>query len=72
MGHNLRKPFTICNIYNPPHENNSDDNISNFLSELSPVRDILQKENTYEAVVGDFNINLLQIKEREKFLWCNV
>ena len=66
MGHNLRKPLTICNIYRPPHDNNSNDNISKFLSELSPVLDILQRENTYAAVVGDFNINLLQINEREK------
>ena len=75
MGHNLRKPLTICNIYRPPHDNNSNDNISKFLSELSPVLEILQKENTYAAVVGDFNINLLQINEREKiwrFLWLNV
>ena len=64
---NLRKPLTICNIYRPPHDNNSNDNISKFLSELSPVLDILQRENTYAAVVGDFNINLLQINEREKF-----
>ena len=67
MGHNLRKPLTICNIYRPPHDNNNNDNISNFLSELSPVLDILQKENSYTAIVGDFNINLLQINEREKF-----
>ena len=67
MGHNLRKPLTICNIYRPPRDNNSNDNISKFLSELSPVLDILQKENTYAAIVGDFNINLLQINEREKF-----
>ena len=73
MGHNLRKPLTICNIYRPPHDNNSNDNFSNFLSELSPVLDILQRENTYAAVVGDFNINLLQINERDlRFLWLNV
>ena len=66
MGHNLRKPLTICNIYRPPHDNNNND-ISKFLSELSPVLDILQKENSYAAIVGDFNINLLQINEREKF-----
>ena len=46
-----------------------------FLSELSPVPDILQKENTYAAVVGDFNINLQQINERVKFekvFWLDV
>ena len=67
MGHNLRKPLTICNIYRPPDDNNNNDNISNFLSELSPVLDILQKENSYATIVGDFNTNLLQINEREKF-----
>ena len=44
----------------------NNDNISKFLSALPPVLDILQKENTYAAVVGDFNINLLQSNEREK------
>ena len=66
-GYNLRRPLTIGNIYRPPHDNNSNENIGIFLKELSPIIDILQKENTYGAVVGDFNINLLQIGEREKF-----
>ena len=75
MGHNLRKPLTIWNIYRPPHYNDNNDNTSKFLSELSPVLHILQKENSYAAIVGDFNINLLQINEREKNLkvsltWC--
>ena len=74
MGHNLRKPLTICNMYHPPHDNDNNDNISKFLSELSPVLDILQKENSYAAIVGDFNINLLQINERENMnislIWC--
>ena len=38
-----------------------------FISELSPIIEILQSENTYAAIVSDFNINLLQISEREKF-----
>ena len=59
MDSNLCKPLTICNIYHPPHDNNGNDNISIFLSEISPVLGILQKEETYAAVVGDFNINLL-------------
>ena len=67
MGHNLRKPLTIWNIYRPPIDNDNIDNISKLLSELSPVLDILQKENSYAAIVGDFNINLLQINERENF-----
>ena len=43
MGHNLHKPLAICNIYRSPHDNNSNDNNSKFLSQLSPVFDILQK-----------------------------
>ena len=66
-GHNLRRPMVIGNIYRPPHHNNNNDSIDNFITELSPILDILQKENTYTALAGDFNINLLQINERDKY-----
>ena len=66
-GGNLCRRFTIGNIYRPPHDNNNNVNIQQFVSELSPIMEILQSENTYAAIVGDFNINLLQISEREKF-----
>ena len=63
----LCRAFTIGNIYRPPYDNNNNANIQQFISELSPMIDIIQRENTYAAIVGDFNINLLQISEREKF-----
>ena len=66
-GQNLRRPITIGKIYKPPHNNNSNANIERFLEEISPIINTLQKENKYAAIVGDFNINLLQINEREKF-----
>ena len=67
-GGNLCRTFTIGNIYRPPHDNNNNNvNIQQFISELSPIIEILQSENTYAAIVGDFNINLSQISEREKF-----
>ena len=66
-GGNLCRTFTIGNIYRPPHDNNNNVNIQQFMLELSPIMEILQSENTYAAIVGDFNINLLQISEREKF-----
>ena len=66
-GGNLCRTFTIGNIYRPPRDNNNNINIQQFISELSPIIEILQSENTYAAIVGDFNINLLQISEREKF-----
>ena len=66
-GHNLKKNKVIGNIYRPPHNNNNNENVDTFISELSPIIDILQKENAYSAIVGDFNINLLQISERDKY-----
>ena len=62
---NLRWPITIGNIYKPPQNNNNNANIERFIEEISPIINTLQKENKYAAIVGDFNINLLQINERE-------
>ena len=73
MGDNIRKPLTICNIYHLPHDKNSTNNNSKFVSELSPVIDILQKQNTYAAVVYDFNINhkSMNVKNLKISLtWC--
>ena len=66
-GHNLRKRLTIGNIYRPPHDNNNTTNVETFIDEMSPIIDKLKKENSYAAISGDFNINLLQINEREKY-----
>ena len=66
-GGNLRRTLTIGNIYRPPHHNNNNESISKFIAELSPIIEALQKENTYASLVGDFNINLLQINERETY-----
>ena len=66
LGPSLNWPLTIGKIYRPPHDNNNNENISKFIAELSPIIELLQSENNYATVVGDFNINLLQINEREK------
>ena len=60
-GHNLRRPITIGNIYRPPHNNNNNANIETFIEEMSPIINTLQKKNKCATIVGDFNINLLQI-----------
>ena len=65
-GHNFHRPITIGNIYRQPHNNNNNANIENFIEEISPIINTLQKENKYATIVGDFNINLLQINEKEK------
>ena len=66
-GENLTRPLTIGNIYSPPHNNNNNETITKFINELTPIIEDLQKQNSYASIVGDFNINLLQIKEREIF-----
>ena len=38
-----RRTFTIGNIYRPPHDNNNNANIQQFISELSPIVDIIQR-----------------------------
>ena len=65
-GHNLSKTLTIGNMYRPPHDNDNNKNIEKFIDQISPIIDIIQKENSYVAIVGDFNINLLQVNKREK------
>ena len=73
MGHNLRIPLTICNNNRLLHDNNININIIKFVSELSPVLDILQKENTYAAVVDDFNINYKWMNLiKWRFHWLDV
>ena len=64
-GHNLT--LTIGNMDRPPHDNINKKNTEKFINEISPIIDILRKENSFVAVVGDFNINLLQVDEREKY-----
>ena len=67
-GGNLCRTFKIGNIYQPPHNNNNNANIQQFNSDLPPIIDIIQCENTYAVIVGDFNINLLQISERKEMV----
>ena len=64
----LRRPLTIGNIHYPPHNNNNNETITKFINELTPIVGDLQKQYNYASIVGDFNINLLEIKEREIFL----
>ena len=67
-GYNLSKNLTIGNMYRPPHVNNNNNNIEKFV-EISPIIDIIQKENCYAAIVGDSNKNLLQVNERDKYAY---
>ena len=42
-------------------------NIECFIGELTPIVHKIGKECAYALILGDFNIDLLQINEREKF-----
>ena len=61
----LSKPITIGNVYRPPYDNNSNHSIENFIQQFTPVIDKLSKNNLHAVVVGDFNIDLLKVDERE-------
>ena len=63
----LLRPVTVCNIYKPPRDNNSNRNISAFLDKLSPIIHSLTKHNTETIIVGDMNIDLLKINDRTKY-----
>ena len=56
------KNIDIGNIYRPPKDNNSSSNVSQFTQELSPVLEQMTNSNSHCILLGDFNINLLNIK----------
>ena len=63
-GGGLPNEIIICNVYRPPRDLNSDyrkfiDEFSEFLEEIENKNEII--------IIGDFNINLLKINERELF-----
>ena len=60
------KHIILGNIYKPPKENNNT-NIETFISELTSDLYNLDRLNTNVILAGDFNINLLQIKNRPVF-----
>ena len=66
-GADMPHPIIIGNVYRPPRENNNNSNIENFIKEYSPVIQKICKPKTESLVVGDLNIDLLQINHREKY-----
>ena len=65
-GEDLSKKVTLCNIYRPSTRNENNQVIDQFITEISPIVENLSKENSTLIFAGDFNINLLNINEREK------
>ena len=66
-GDNLAKHITLGNIYRLPKCNNNDQVISTFINELAPVITKWGKECSETIIVGDFNIDLLKVSERQKY-----
>ena len=66
-GENLCSQIRLSHIYRPPRLNNNNASIETFLKEISPYLDTLSKENQTQIISGDFNIDLKEIKRREKF-----
>ena len=61
----LSRFILLGNVYRPPRNNNDNDSIRRFNTESSSVLNILAKSNLNIIISGDFNINLLEINERE-------
>ena len=65
-GPDITNKITLCNIYRPSTSNESNFVIESFISEITPIVEALDKENSNLIFLGDFNLNLLQINERER------
>ena len=63
---NLKSKVIIGNVYRPPRRNNCNSEIELFLEEFKPIIHTFNKENASIFLPGDYNLNLLDIQEREK------
>ena len=61
----ISKKLIIGNIYRPPRNNNQNYDI--FISELQPIFEYLNTKKCEIVISGDFNIDLLKLKEKPKF-----
>ena len=66
-GGRLERPLTLCNLYKPPLHNNNNSNIQHFLDAFTPIFNSVARSSADVLVVGDLNIDLLKVGEREKF-----
>ena len=65
FGNGLKKTITLCNIYRPPRDRNDD--IQGFIDDLNPIIDTLSRETSDKIILGDFNIDLLNVTTRQKY-----
>ena len=67
MNNQTESRIIVGNIYKPPRNNNNNANIECFINEIAPVLKILNDNGCDVALAGDYNINLLQLEERQKY-----
>ena len=60
------KEIVVGNIYRPPYDNNNEQNVTTFVTELEPIIATLNDNNRELLIAGDFNINLLHINTCNK------
>ena len=65
IGKQLDKKVILGNIYRPPEHNN--ETCKTFINEFIPLLGHLQKCKSEVIIAGDYNIDLLQIKENAIF-----
>ena len=63
----VHNKITIGNVYRPPRQNNNNSAIQLFIDEISPILTKLSNERADTFLLGDFNINLLEVNNRIKF-----
>ena len=57
----------LGNVYRPPRNNNDNNSIRGFNNEFSTVLNKVTKLTKNTTITGDFNINLLELNEREAY-----
>ena len=63
----MQNKITLANIYRPPRDNYSAASIDKFLKPISEIILTLCKENSTIITGGDFNLDLLNLTNNEKF-----
>jgi exonuclease III len=66
-GKRLTNKINIINTYRPPRNNNDNETVADFLNEFEPYITRQTKEKAHTIYLGDFNINLLNLHQREKY-----
>ena len=61
------KHIHICNIYRPPTDNFTNTVLSQFTDEINNLVSVLYRSKSAIILMGDFNIDLLSIKNKPSF-----